>query len=389
MAEGTVSKRVNPAGTSSWQARLDCGTLPNGKRDRWIRNFRTRREAHAALQLKREEVAAGKHRPRSETTLALYLAVWLAGKRGTIAASTFEDYTWWLDRHLAPQLGSVALTALSTVQIERWRDDRSAAGLSPRSVNYVLGLLKQICKRAALVDKLLADDPAAHVVLLRERKGQRARWQLEDVQRFVEAIATDRLYPLWLLAITTGMRRGELAGLRWSHIDLDAGVVRVQEARTLIGARPEDSSPKTDAGVRLVSLDHVTRSALVDLAVAQSDLRSLHGWTDTGHVFVTRTGQPFHPDYLTHAFARLVHATGLQHVTLHSLRSTAIALALTTVGGNVKLVSTRVGHARTDVTLQTYAYAFTDQDQAVAAAVGELLFGARHPAVTANNKPEG
>ena len=104
------------------------------------------------------------------------------------------------------------------------------------------------------------------------------------------------------------------------------------------------------------------------------------GWVGSGLVFTTRRGTGIHPDAMTHKFRRVADRAGMPHVSLHSLRHTAAALALAS-GANVKLVSTRLGHAKTAITVDTYAYALQHQDREAAEGVSALLFGSRQPAV--------
>lgn len=379
MATGQVTKKRRSDGTIRWQARIDMGKGADGTRIRKTKEFKAKRDALDQLTRWRGELSAGILAPRTNQTLADYLRDWLASKRGTVAPSTHEEYTWQMTKQVIPQLGTVPLEKLTTRMIEHWRDKEHARGLTPRGVNHPLSLLKAALKRAVIL-RILTRDPAEHVAFIRDRKVQRPLWQVADVRTFLEGAKDDPLYAAWLLALTTSMRRGELTGLCWEDVNLETGIIRVRHAITLEGSAPDLDVPKSDAGERAVSLSGLVRSALMQHAVRQSELAELSPeWKDRGYVFTTRKGTAYHPDYLSHHFPKLCAAIGVPHVPLHALRKTAIALALSVSGGDIKAVSRRSGHSRTDITMDIYAYVLEGQDMGLAQGVEALLFGPRPP----------
>lgn len=377
MAEGSVIKKVRRDGTVAWQARLDQGRDASGKRVRKIAEFATKREATRALTQWRAMRDSGRDAPKSNKTMEAYLGEWLISKKG-IEESTYKDYAWWIDKHIVPHLGSLQLQALDTTTIEHWRDTLTASGLSGRSVALALGILKQALTRAVRLH-LLTYNPAEYVEAPKSTAQPVQVWQLDEVRGFLSAVGADPLYALWLVAITTGLRRSELAGLRWEDVDLEASRIHVRQARKLAGSAPYIGAPKSDAGRRTLSLDSTSLLALNEHATRQAELGELMpGWLDTGYVFTTSIGTPFHPDVLSHRFRTLCDSLKASHqmpqVHLHSLRHTSVALALAS-GANIKVVSARLGHSRTAITLDVYAYLLSGQDEALAEGVAGLLFG--------------
>ena len=134
-----------------------------------------------------------------------------------------------------------------------------------------------------------------------------AVWDATQARQFLAFVRDDRLYPMWLLMLTTGLRRGEIAGLRWSDVDLETAVIAIQSTRVSVDSRSWSSSPKTAKGRRSVALDDMTVRALRSSRRAQRQERLKLGaaWQDSGFVFVREDGAPFHPERIIVIFKRL------------------------------------------------------------------------------------
>ena len=307
------------------------------------------------------------------------------------SAAALPDVEVALAAALDHPIGSRPLAELTAQEIERWRDTLLKQSLSGRSVALVLGILKQAMKHAANT-KLLAYNVAEHVELPKQDHAAVPVWQVAEAQEFLAAVGADDLYAMWLLALTTGLRRAELAALQRSDLDLDHSQIRVTHAIQLAGdtgSKPSDGVPKRNSQ-RTVSIDAITKTALVEHCVRQSEeAKLLPHWQDTGHVFSTSHGTAYHPDALTHLFRKVADAAGSPNVHLHSLRHSAAALAIAS-GAGIKVVSARLGHSRTAITLDLYAYLLDGQDQAAATGVGTMLFPAKKTLesspVTANSE---
>lgn len=183
-------------------------------------------------------------------------------------------------------------------------------------------------------------------------------WSAEELRHFLKSIQGDRLYAAFLLAATTGMRRGEVLGLRWRDVDLAAARVSIRQTLITIGYELAWSTPKTDRGRRNVALDPTTVEALRAHRAQQLEERLLLGpsFRDDDLVFCQPDGAPIHPDSLCGLFERFAKRASLPRIRFHDLRHTHASLALT-AGVHPKVVSERLGHADIALTLNTYSHA--------------------------------
>jgi integrase len=185
-------------------------------------------------------------------------------------------------------------------------------------------------------------------------------WSPEMFAAFLAAIEGERLRPFFMLAGFSGLRRGELAGLLWEHIDIDAGRLVVVEQRISVGYEVVTGRPKTDAGEgRTVWLAHVVVDTLRTWRRQQAAERLAAGpaWTDTGLVFTDELGNGYHPEYYTKLFARLTRRHGLPPARLHSLRHLAASLLINS-GLDIAAVSKLIGHSSIQVTSDVYGHMF-------------------------------
>jgi integrase len=192
---------------------------------------------------------------------------------------------------------------------------------------------------------------------------------------FLESVYEDRLYALWLLYATTGLRRGEALGLRWPAVDLNAGQLSIRVARVTAGYDVHDSAPKSERGRRAVALDPATVTALRTHRKGQLTERLAWGpaYQDSDDfVFCREDGCPLHPDDVSKRFAAAVATLDVARITLHGLRHSWASLALA-AGVNPKVVSERLGHASVSFTLDVYSHVTPGMQEDAAAKVASLV----------------
>ncbi|MBE1586710.1 site-specific integrase [Nonomuraea angiospora] len=180
-------------------------------------------------------------------------------------------------------------------------------------------------------------------------------WTEQQLAAFLTGVAQDRLYAAWWLAALRGLRRGELAGLRWTNVDLQAAELTVTQQRVHADGQVVVGPPKSAASCRVVALDAETIRVLTGHRERQEQLSARAGtrWRESGYVFTTADGEPLRPDYLTGRFRRLVTASGQPPIQLHDLRHGAATLALA-AHTDLKVVQAMLGHASIVPTANTY-----------------------------------
>lgn len=379
-----IRRRTDATGRVRWQASWRERDPATGRWASRAGTFDTLRAAKAARAKIRSDQATGSHVDRSRLTVAQYLVdEWLPGVRsGRRAKATKNDYEGIVRRHLVPRLGAVPLQALTPRQVEQLKDVLLAegrvdgqGGLSSRSVQYVLVVLGAALDDA-LKRGLLQRNPVRLVDGPRRQRKEIRVWGPEQLGEFLRGAVSNRLYPAFVLAATTGMRRGEVCGLRWADVDLEEGRLSVVGARVVVGYAVEESSTKTAAGRRSVRLDVGTVAALRAWRTAQMEERLAWGpaYEASGLLFTKEDGSPIHPQTLSVAFGRLVRKLGLPRITFHGLRHSWATCALKSKV-HVKVVQERLGHSSSRVTLDTYSHVIGGMDQDAADVVAGAIFG--------------
>jgi len=234
--------------------------------------------------------------------------------------------------------------------------------------------------RKALADaerlELIDRNPAARAKAPTGERTEAPTWTAEQVSRFLESVSDDPLYALWVVLATTGVRRGEALGLRWSDVDLDRGTLSVAQTITTVGHRIIVSPPKSDRIRRRLGLDADTVRVLRAQREAQERDRALLGADPAVLVFSNEDGDPLHPDSVTNRFQTLMRRSGLPPLRgPHDLRHTWASLALA-AGVHPKVVSDRLGHSTISITIDTYSHAIPSLDANAAATVAAQLFKA-------------
>jgi len=369
---------------SRWAFKLELPPDPaTGKRrQKWVSGFDTRREAQAARDDARARLRAGTYIGPSRDTVGEYLTAWLAGVRGEYAPGAYDAAKLHVERYIIPRLGAVRLSELTTPIVKAFYADVAETGrmrgdrpLSAKTVHNIHRTLSRALNDAvAEMPPRIPANPAAKAHKA-PRSPEQPTWTVEQLRAFYAAVADDRLYALWRVAATTGLRRGELAGLRWVDIDLDAGRLALSRQRAKGGGTVTERPLKGKRG-RPVSLDEVTAAVLRVQRTAQLEERMRWGpaWVDTGLVFTHPDGSALHPDSITKRLKRIVRDAGLPWVRLHGLRHSH-ATHMLEAGVNVKIVAERLGHSSIAITGDVYSHVTANLQDEAAARVAAVVDG--------------
>jgi integrase len=346
-------------------------------------SFRTRREADDALRDALERSRHGWRGP-SRLTVADYLRwEWLPGVDIERAATTAALYRTIVEAYLIPRIGGMRLDALSPAVLTSLYADLLRSGarggkpLAPKSVRHVHTTL-----RKALADAVearhIAYNPAqsAKAPKVAPTKDPTA-WTAQELARFLAQVAGDRLEALWVLAASSGMRRGELLGGRWTDVDLEAGELKVRQTLVAYGSLRVLKEPKTAASRRTIPLDPRAAAALKLHRKAQAAEKLAAGpaYEDKGLVFADEIGDPLAPESISAAFKRHVREAGLPKLTIHGLRHTYATLGLE-AGVDVLYVAGLLGHSSPAITMGIYQHVRRDRLTQAANRIGAEIFGA-------------
>jgi len=359
MARGSVKKRG-----SSWTIVLDVGPDPatGRRRQKSKGGFRTRKAAEAGLRELTGSVDSGRYVERSTTSIGDYLDEWLEVVRPRLRPTSWNSYRQAV-AHIKGQVGAVPLQSLAPLEVENLYKELLSTGgaggrpLSPKTVRNT-----HIVLRKALADAerlgLVVRNAAAAAKPPVPSKREHTTWSADELARFLGSLEGERLAAAFVLLATTGMRRGEALGLRWSDVDLRAGRLSIVQTITTVRDEMVITPPKTARSRRSVSLDPDTVAALRDHRRRQNEERLRAGelWSGEGNfVFTDEIGKPVHPSALSRRFVSYVGRAGLPPIRLHDLRHTYATVALG-AGVHPKIVSERLGHATTAVTMDLYSH---------------------------------
>ncbi len=313
-----------------------------------------------------------------DLTVGAYLSRWLAHARGRVRAKTYEGYEALIRLYAVPALETIPLALLTPMQVQHLYDETLSGSPSraPVGAGTVLNLhlvLTQALGQAVRWG-LLGSNPAKGAQPPRPRRPELAVVTAELASRFLAATAGTRLELPAAIAIATGMRRGEILGLRWD--DLDEGLTLAQVRRTLqsTGGRLVFESPKTNRSRRAVALPEFLRPYLLRQREDQTRRReaSGDGWREHGVVVDQGDGAPLNPGTLSAGWVKFLRTSGLPHVRFHDLRHAHATLMLLK-GVHPKIVSERLGHASVGITLDTYSHVLPSMQTEAAAAFDELF----------------
>jgi integrase len=351
------------------------------------RGFATKRDALDALDLVREELRGRRYVAPSRQTLGEWLERWLDDREVEgLKPSTINGYRHTLRSVTRHPVAEVELQELTAVDLDcLYRDlltsgrrhgrhgKQAGEGLSPRTVRYVHTLV-----RKALEDARRKGAVSVNVSGDASPPGSRAAqapestvWQPAQLRAFLEAADETDHGPMLRLAAFSGLRRGELCGLRWSDVDLDGGSLTVRNTRVVLVHAVVEGTPKSHRP-RRVELDVETVVRLRQHRARQGEQALALGIPRPEYVFTMADGKPWHPSVITRAFSRLVERMDLPRVRLHDLRHSHASHMLA-AGVNARVVSERLGHATVGFTLSVYAHVLDGQQAEAAEAVARLV----------------
>jgi integrase len=335
----------------------------------------TKSDCRDALRVALRRTEEGFAPVNGRLTVSAWLDTWLskhvAGGPRPRRARTIESYETVVRVHLKPHIGRVVLAKLSREQVGDALAAVAAAGAAPSTVRHVHTILRVALNEAVRSD-VVRQNVALRVTPPDAPQHEIRPWDAEEINAFLDRLGGDRLAPLYAFAIATGMRQGEILGLRWSDVSLDAGTVAVRRQWT---RQRVMAAPKSLAGVRTIGLNDLARWSLRSQVARQGRDRFAAGpdWSNAEElVFTTVAGGPLNHRVVQGAFADRVRAAGLRPIRFHDLRH-ACATLLLTAGEELGVISRILGHSDLGTTLRVYAHLDPKRARTAAGRIDEAL----------------
>ena len=346
-----------------------------GAPERAVRCYPTLEEAIQALDRFNSGRILEQSGERS-LTVGQWLTYWLeqviAPSR---TASTVHGYQMIIRNHLAPSLGQIRLKELTAAQIQQYLNRKQQEGLCCNTVRKHHGVLHNALEHARK-QELVVRNAAEHAVPPSSTRPEHHFYDSETMSRLFELLAGTSLEPVVKLAGYMGLRRSEICGLKWSHVDREARVITIAEARTAVNGRSVDKGTKNRSSVRRLGyrgladmeelMERLWNQRLEEMRTMGAD------YQDDGFVVCHHGGRPYQPDYLSNRLQRVLRTTELPYVTLHGLRHSFASIAHSR---NVPLfgISKALGHSNTNTTTQIYMHLFDETHLSVVQEVGRAI----------------
>ncbi|USK71247.1 site-specific integrase [Peribacillus asahii] len=374
MAGRTVKKSGD-----NWYYVLTYGKKENGKPMQYKkRGFKTKKEAQKALHELEQSLITGSYIKPNKILFGDYLLnQWLEDKQTKVKKQTLNTYRWIVEKHIVPSLGNIEMNLITPMAIQklynRLTKDRI---LSDENIQKVHTLINDSLKKAERWG-LISRNPASLVDRPKAEKKEISVWNVQEVQTFLKyAKDYNRYYIAFLLALTTGMRQGEILGLRWKDIDFGQGCLRITQTLSVDGKELLPYT-KTRAGTRTVDLpDETIGALLIHKKIIDKEKLELgiDQYQDYDLVVCTSTGTPTNKSNIRRSFKAIIKKAKLPKIRFHDMRHTHATLLLLQ-GVNPKIVSERLGHADVRITLDTYSHLLPSMQKETARNFGRMLFG--------------
>jgi integrase len=345
---------------------------------------RTREEAHKRLTHLLRQSQQGAPVAATSQTVGQYLEYWLEHvARHQVRPLTYRTYAIYVRKHLMPGLGKRRLARLSAQDIRTFLATRRATGsrspgnrgdaLSPRTLFHLHAVLRNALEHAVRED-LLPRNVAKQVQVSPGHVTEVEPLSVAEARTLLDAAKGDRLYALYVVALSLGLRRGEVLGLRWVDVDIDDGVIRVRQTVQRVDGKLVFAPPKTRRSRRSIPLPAATVQVLQEHRERQAAEKATAGpaWRDSGLVFTTRSGGPLEPNDVSKAFSEQRRKAGLRPVRLHDLRHTCASLLLAQ-RVPPRVVMEVLGHSSLDVTMNIYGHVMLDAQREAMSAMDRFL----------------
>lgn len=358
--------------------RFDVGRdTGSGKRiQRAKGGFKTKKEAQEYLVNAINEVNQGTYLQPSKEEFSTFIDRWFNTYYKRNVAETTADISWCLiNGHLIPYFNKQVISSITTYQLDCFYSEKLEEGYSAKTIRELHSLLRRAFEQA-IKWSLLKFNPAFNATPPKEKIKERHTWSKNDIKKFIDTAKLSDEETIYIIAIFTGMRRGEILGLKWQDIDFDLKKIYVTRSLAFTSEKGLFlKDVKTSKSRRQISLSPYIIDVFKQHQVIQNNFKEKLGddYLDKALVFTSNNGNFKDPRNLLREFSRLTKKAGLIKISFHDLRHTHATLLLKN-GENPKVVSERLGHSRVGITLDLYSHVTDDIQEEAALRLEESFF---------------
>lgn len=368
---GHIKKRGN-----KYSFVIDLGRDPVTKKrlQKRFSGFNTSREAQKAMTKIINDLNSGAYVEPTKEKIEDYLEDWIKSKEKNVRQNTIDTYRYIIHAHINPTIGKLELSKVNAVHIERLYNDMSDdySGWTVFKAHTILRMAFSKAKRY----KIITEDPTEYVDPPKIEKKVMDYWDEDEALQFFshEEIQAAREYIAFLLPFTTGMRQGEVLGLRFRDINFEKKYLSVNVTANYKNKSLDE--PKTRTSIRRIYLDDFTIDALKQHRknIYEEKLQKGPEYDDNDLVIPTANGTIYNPSNLRRMFHKLINKSDVRIIRYHDLRHTHATHMLQQPDADIKMVSERLGHANIKITLETYYHVMPGKQEKAAQQYGDYFF---------------
>ncbi|MCX7884095.1 MAG: tyrosine-type recombinase/integrase [Caloramator sp.] len=376
--EGTIYRRPN----GLWCAQITLGRDDNGKLKRMTFYGKTRQEVSEKVNKALTSYSAGVLVEPSQITLGNWLNTWLFEyKKGSLRPSTLQSYEYLIRYHISPSLGHYKLKELRPEHLQVMYNTKLNEGLSAKTIKNMHNVINAALKQA-VKNNITARNIAEAAILPKQTKKEIRVLTLEEQDKFIKALEGERLKLAFILALSTGLRQGELLALTWDNIDFKEGTLTVKKSIKRVKNFDKNikkntvlifQEPKTSSGLRVVPIPPAVLEELKEhrKGQLQEKLKAGEVYEDNNLIFATELGRPLEHSSLLRAFYRVIKKADID-INFHALRHT-YATRLLEMNEHPKVVQEILGHKDITTTLNIYSHVMPEVKKAAALKINHLF----------------
>lgn len=361
-------------GKGKWKIIIEAGKDPaTGKRKRIIRRVKGRKsDAEGIMVQLLSELKGGSYIEPSRITVGEWLDTWLNDyKKIDLRLTTWESYEVMARVHIKPVLGALPLQDLRPEHLQKLYSDKLKEGKSSRTVRYIHQVMHGALDQA-IKNKLISGQNVSELTTLPSLEQRQVRAMTPEEQtNFLQHIKDHRLGAAFLVLIGTGMRRGELLGLRWSDVDLNEGIINVRQGVVWTREGIQFNDPKTKKSKRSFSVPQII---LDQLKIHKEKMQAEGFFKLDGPVFCSAAGTTILPHNFNKSFLVIRKKLGIEDINIHALRHT-FATRMLEAGVSMKEVQELLGHAKIAMTADIYSHVSPELKKASAQKMNDILSG--------------
>ena len=371
---GHVRKRNTKSGITTYQIIVEKESdQKTGKRERYYKTIKgSKKDAERTMRNFITELENQMFTKDSKITVEEFMKQWLElYVKNQLSPTTVQHYIDQTEKYIIPEFGKTYLQQLRNIDIQKWIFELQKSSpltgkpLSAKTIKNIVLNFSAAMKKAVMLE-LIPKNPCENLTLPKLQKFQPDVYSMEEVAQLLECAKNTDLYLPVMIEICLGLRRGELLALKWHHVNLDEGILSVEENLVTVVNERITKTPKTKSGRRHIQIPNTL------LALLKHVSEERHAQSNE-YIICQADGTPYKSDSFSLKFRRFLKANNLKHIRLHDLRHINATIMLTS-GISPKVAQERLGHSNYQITMDTYSHVLQKVEKEAADKIDEVLF---------------